>query len=93
MSCELSFICDKKWDDLENTGYTKMKFCDLCEDYVFLISNRQEYEENRKRGRCVAFAGDFEFEDEVRRKLLDGVMGWPEGGPLIKAGRRKKGSK
>lgn len=79
MGCKLTFICDKKWEELEETGYTKMKFCDKCEEYVFLIKDEQEYEENKKRGRCVAFADDYLFEDEEERQVFSGVMGDPDG--------------
>lgn len=79
MNCKLSFICDKKWEELDETGYTRMKYCDKCEEYVFLIKNNKEFEENRKRERCVAFAGDYQFDNKIEQHQLREVVGWPDG--------------
>lgn len=75
MRCKLTFICDKKWEDLKGTSSTDIRYCDSCEREVFLIRNEGELDENRRKSRCVAFSEDYKFANRSERNIYANKLG------------------
>lgn len=49
-----TFKCPLDWSDLEETDQQKIKFCNQCENNVFLCETDEETIEHAKQGHCIA---------------------------------------
>ncbi len=68
--CDLSLTCERKWEELQNTGDPKVRYCGKCTRGVFAVRTRAELTVASAVGRCVALTDDNE------------IIGWtgePEG--------------
>lgn len=54
-NCRFAFKCDKKWDDLDETRDTLIRFCNTCEKEVHFCEDDNELAQNVRLNRCVAF--------------------------------------
>lgn len=68
--CDLSFVCQKKWEELDVTIDAPFRFCETCKKAVFAIQTRQELAIASAVGRCVAVKTD---------NQVFGWIGEPEG--------------
>ena len=48
------FKCPLDWSDLQETEEQKIKFCNQCENNVFLCETDEETIEHAKQGHCIA---------------------------------------
>jgi hypothetical protein len=53
--CDFTFVCARKWDDLEPTFTPAVRFCDQCSKDVFLVKNDAQLAQAKRLGRCVAW--------------------------------------
>ncbi|CAN5443085.1 hypothetical protein BH11PLA2_BH11PLA2_15130 [soil metagenome] len=51
---KFQFQCPKRWDQLEISDATKIRFCPDCQKSVFYASSYSEAAEHALRGECVA---------------------------------------
>jgi len=63
-TCQLTFVCSQKWDELVQTDRTDVRYCEQCEKTVHFCKTQSELDRCMERGDCVCFDIDRE------RKLL-----------------------
>jgi hypothetical protein len=55
-NCTQGFQCPQKWTDLDSTDNETVRFCQDCEQFVFLCQSPEELEFHAKRLHCIAYA-------------------------------------
>lgn len=50
----LQYQCPRKWNDLKHTDRSEVRFCEGCNENVYLILNNEESEFHRKHAHCIA---------------------------------------
>jgi hypothetical protein len=63
---KLAFVCPRDWDELDPTGESGARFCQQCQQKVFLCKNDFDALERARAGHCIAMPG----EDGSARFLL-----------------------
>lgn len=62
-NCIFGVKCTAQWDDLEQTDYPEVKFCQYCQKEIFYCANDEELVTSVRLNRCVAIdkegAGQF----------------------------------
>jgi hypothetical protein len=55
-NCDRSFrfVCPQKWGDLARTDVDSQRFCDKCEQIVYLCVSDAETLEHARAGHCIA---------------------------------------
>lgn len=77
-NCPFAFRCTKKWEELQVTEVQGQKFCDDCQQIVYLCMNDRELNEAILRNRCVAIPTHQVNIDCVNRNLSDDFeIGFP----------------
>lgn len=61
----LSFVCNKKWDELEITALSKVRFCNDCQKEVFLVKTASEFLAESTLKHCVAISDRDGFINKV----------------------------
>lgn len=67
----LSYICDKKWEDLKISENVNCAFCSTCNKNVFMVFSKEQYKLNADKGNCVCISqkasiellGDISYSD------------------------------
>lgn len=64
-NCQFAFRCTKQWPELARTDNDKKRFCDDCQQNVFLCESDAELTQAVIQNRCIAiparsFGEDFE---------------------------------
>jgi hypothetical protein len=52
--CDWRFLCPKRWNDLDKTENSKVRFCKGCGEYVFLCETEAEKVALTNHRRCIA---------------------------------------
>jgi hypothetical protein len=52
--CEWEVLCPKRWDDLAKTEHPKVRFCNECNEHVFLCESAHDQLEHHRNQRCIA---------------------------------------
>lgn len=55
--CRFKFICSRKWQDLENTESEDVKFCNHCEQSVYLAKTMEDFDQFAEEKKCTYWAG------------------------------------
>ncbi len=58
---QFKFRCPKQWGELKRTADRSTRFCDVCQQTVFLCFKQSELQERASKGQCVALAGEGEL--------------------------------
>jgi hypothetical protein len=53
-AARFDFLCTQQWSDLEETGASEVRHCNLCKQQVFYCTTIAEARTHAWRGRCVA---------------------------------------
>lgn len=53
-NCPFAFRCTKQWLELKQTDSDKLRFCDDCQQPVYLCETDEELTEAIIQNRCVA---------------------------------------
>lgn len=69
---QFKFVCPQLWSDLKETDERDRRFCDKCEQVVYLCVSDDETLEHARAGHCVAR----EIPDESELPWM--VLGKPE---------------
>ncbi|PMH44792.1 hypothetical protein BCU68_11615 [Vibrio sp. 10N.286.49.B3] len=56
MKCEFEFVCNRKWEDLIETGNETMRFCSHCSQNVYLARDNFQLEQLASKKLCAYFA-------------------------------------
>ncbi|RSZ57801.1 hypothetical protein HF313_24650 [Massilia atriviolacea] len=56
--CDLTFVCRERWDDLAITDSTDVRYCPNCDNGVFKVRTRAQFELASQLGRCAALTND-----------------------------------
>ena len=54
ISCKFQYECPKRWNDLLATDVENVRFCNHCEQNVYLVQTQIEFAEQAAKGKCVA---------------------------------------
>ena len=60
--CRFEFLCDKQWDDLEQTDQKSKRYCGDCARHVYLCNTEKQLERCQVRRDCVCYEPREEFE-------------------------------
>lgn len=52
-NCELTVVCGRNWDDFDKTEEDGIKFCNHCQQAVFLTRTSAEVRIAAEKGLCV----------------------------------------
>ena len=52
------FICPLKWENLEKTDNSNIRFCGSCEQQVFKATDLNSFEKLSDKNKYVAYAGN-----------------------------------
>lgn len=52
------FICPLKWENLEKTDSSNIRFCGSCEKQVFKATDLDTFQKLSDKNKCVAYAGN-----------------------------------
>lgn len=69
--CDLSFVCQQRWDSLPDTDGTHFRHCDTCDKGVFPVRTHAQFEAASAIGRCVALTDDNEIVGWVGQSDFD----------------------
>ena len=62
IQCRFEFICDKQWDDLEQTSQKSKRYCGDCARHVYLCNTEKQLERCQARRDCVCYQPRLEEE-------------------------------
>jgi hypothetical protein len=65
------FLCDKRWEDLEETPWPLQRRCATCQRDVHLVTDPAQFAEHARAGHCVSVVDD--RVDEHLAALADGT--------------------
>jgi hypothetical protein len=86
--CELTFVCGKKWDELQDTERATVKYCEDCSKKVFVVKTRKQFSLAVGLGRCVGIADDNNFIGVIGDTA--GSMDWMESDSFLRGLARAK---
>jgi len=75
-NCSWGYKCEKKWEALESTSISSIRFCGACEREVHRCDNRDDLVQNVLLNRCVYFESALLKDDnksEYRNTSLVGL--------------------
>jgi hypothetical protein len=55
ITCNLSFICPKTWNELTRTESDKTRYCDSCSQQVHWVDTQVDFDRAAADDKCVAF--------------------------------------
>ena len=58
--CVFEFLCDKQWEDLEQTEQKSKRYCGDCARHVYLCNTEKQLERCQARRDCVCYQPDQE---------------------------------
>ena len=53
--CIFRFVCDKRWEELEETEQKSKRYCSDCARHVYLCNTQKQLERCRARRDCVCY--------------------------------------
>jgi hypothetical protein len=62
--CRFSYVCSKKWEDLEITESDDVKFCTKCEEPVFRAKTIDIFDQYAEEKKCTYWEGSREGVDD-----------------------------
>jgi hypothetical protein len=71
-NCEMKVICEKKWNDLNQTEEEGIRFCSDCKKLVFYTKTSEELKIAAKKGVCVFIesGSSAEYADILEKKII-----------------------
>ena len=73
-NCKMRVICERNWDDFEETELDGVRFCNGCAKVVFYTCTVQELKVAAEKGLCVYIAPSFYDDcklDNERTKTIE----------------------
>src|SRR5262249_22456203 len=78
---QFSFVCDRRWEDLEVTGERAVRFCDACKQEVHYCDTILEARQHAWAGHCIATdLGVVRQDGDLRPRMLRRTLGRPSPG-------------
>ena len=53
--CRFDFVCPKQWDELQVTDNNEVRYCDHCNESVYLAQSESDLDRLAIDGKCAAF--------------------------------------
>jgi hypothetical protein len=78
--CDLQFVCDQNWDDLEPIAASSARYCCNCCKAVFQIRTPTELLVSSTLGRCVGIADDNDFVGVIGEPTGSNQLDWMAAG-------------
>lgn len=72
-SCDMEFICPRRWSALKPTKDKDIRFCGECKQNVHLVESEAEFNKQASAGRCVVII----TETETEESLVVGIPAMP----------------
>lgn len=77
LNCEMELECPKNWFELEPTSSPSVKYCNTCNQGVYLCITQEDLDKSIEEKRCVAFFKVLKLEAE--RQIVHMTAGFPSG--------------
>lgn len=76
--CRFKFICARKWQDLESTESEDVKFCNHCEQSVYLAKTMEDFDRFAEERKCTYWAGSKNGRGPYSEMELVGALVLPD---------------
>lgn len=63
--CQLRVVCQQRWDDFNEVGESKIRFCKLCQKLVFYTTTPEQLKSLAAAGQCAFIVpGSYVLEED-----------------------------